>query len=251
MRSWLEWRLMLALCAVAPVVRAAGSTATHPLVWDAMEKTSEPKPTDGAAQFVFQVKNASSVPVVIKEVRPSCGCTTVDLPPTPWALAPGAGGSVRALVDFRGKEGDLDKALFIASSAGAQTLLMHVKVPAMDEEARKRNQRVAAANRQAVFHDECALCHSVPAAGKEGAELFQAICGVCHLAPHRASMVPDLLAAREKRDAAWWTKWITEGKDGTLMPAFARAQGGPLTDLQIATLVDYLLANFPTEPRKN
>jgi mono/diheme cytochrome c family protein len=77
------------------------------------------------------------------------------------------------------------------------------------------------------------------------------MCGVCHLAGHRASMVPDLLVAREPRDAAWWTKWITEGKEGSLMPAFALQQGGPLSRSQIVSLVDFALANLPTEPPKN
>src|SRR5438046_2172793 len=124
MRSWLElrWPILWLLLAAVTGLRAAEEPARHPLVWDAMEKTSEPKATESAAQFVFQVKNASAEPVVITQVRPSCGCTTVDLPEIPWMLEPGAGGTVRAAVDFRGKEGTLDKALFVASSAGAQTL---------------------------------------------------------------------------------------------------------------------------------
>jgi mono/diheme cytochrome c family protein len=228
--------------------RAADEAPPHPLVWDAMEKSSAPKLGDGAAQFTFTVTNRSKEPVTILQVRPSCGCTTVDLPPTPWVVAPGAGGAVTALVDFRGKEGELEKALFVGTSAGPQTLIMRVKVPAMDEEHRRLNQQAALANRQAVFANECALCHAVPANGKTGGELFQAACAVCHMAPHRATMVPDLLVAREKRDAAWWTKWITEGKQGTLMPAFAEKHGGPLTAAQVDSLVEYLVQNLPTEP---
>src|SRR5262245_27175323 len=146
MRSWLElrWPVLWLLLAAMAGLRAAEQAPAHPLVWDAMEKRSEPKATETAAQFEFRVKNTSAEPVVITNVRPSCGCTTVDLPPIPWTLAPGESGTVRAGVDFRGKEGELDKALFIASSAGAQTLLLHVKVPAMDETARKRNQELAA-----------------------------------------------------------------------------------------------------------
>jgi hypothetical protein len=64
-------------------------------------------------------------------------------------------------------------------------------------------------------------------------------------------MVPDLLIARERRDSAWWQRWIAEGKEGTLMPAFAQARGGPLTEAQVASLVEFALSHLPTEPRKN
>jgi hypothetical protein len=33
------------------------------------------------------------------------------------------------------------------------------------------------------------------------------------------------------------------------MPGFAAKRGGPLTDEQIASLVEYALANLPPEPR--
>lgn len=58
-------------------------------------------------------------------------------------------------------------------------------------------------------------------------------------------MVPDLKVAANHRDAAFCRLMITEGRAQTLMPAFARAHGGPLSDEQITSLVDYLLAGFP------
>ena len=63
-------------------------------------------------------------------------------------------------------------------------------------------------------------------------------------------MVPDLLVARETRDATYWTKWISEGREGSLMPAFAATHGGPLSDAQIASLVEFALRQLPTAPRK-
>ena len=66
-----------------------------------------------------------------------------------------------------------------------------------------------------------------------------------------ATGVPGFVdPAREPRDAAFWRKWISEGKEGTLMPAFAQAQGGPLTDQQIESLIEFALASLPTQPRK-
>jgi mono/diheme cytochrome c family protein len=240
---------IIAFFFVARVV--AAPEPASPLVWDAMEKTLEVKPGDGAADFEFHVTNKSDRPVEIIEVRPSCGCTVAEMPSKPWILAPGANGSFRGTIDFRGKHGKVSKSLFVNSSAGTQVLGIVVNLPEKAPSvSRDMNQALAAHDRQAVFKGDCASCHAAPAQGKKGGELFVAVCGVCHMAEHRASMVPDLMVAREPRDAEFWRKWISEGKEGTLMPAFAKAHDGPLTDEQIASLVEFALKGLPTQPRK-
>ena len=246
------------LASLAAIIALAAGAAEKPdaappqaLVWDATDKTVEARPGDSAADFSFKVTNTSDQPVTITDVQPSCGCTVVDTPGSPWVLAPGGSGQIHATVDFSGKGGELAKSLFVDSSAGMQTLTMHIKIPAPDEAMRERNRKLAGADRQAVFRGECASCHGAPAAEKAGEPLFQAVCAVCHLTPHRATMVPDLLVARDHRDAAWWKKWIGEGREGSLMPAFASARGGPLTDAQIDSLVEFALSHLPAEPRKN
>jgi mono/diheme cytochrome c family protein len=231
--------------------KAAGAaTPPRPLEWDALEKSVTPAVGVVETQFEFKASNRSSQTVEVIDARPSCGCTIVDLPETPWRLAPGAKGTLRAKVDFRGKHGMFRKTVQVHTSAGSQTLVLTVNIPEAGEAERRRNQELAAANRQAVFRGDCARCHAEPAAGKRGQELFFAVCTVCHLAPLRASMVPDLLEPKDSRDAAYWRKWIGEGKDGTLMPAFAAAQGGPLTGEQIESLVAFVLERLPTEPTK-
>lgn len=227
---------------------AEGQRKAHPLVWDAMEKTIDPKPDEEAVEFVFRVKNGSETPVQIHELRTSCGCTVAEMPESPWVLKPGASGSVRATVDFKGKMGRLTKTIFVESAAGSQVLTLHVNIPETEETRRRRNQQMALADRQGVFRGECAACHVAPTIGKMGGELFQAACGICHTAAHRAAMVPDLALAREPRDAAYWRKWISEGKERTLMPAFAQEKGGPLTPEQIESLVAYALKHLPTQP---
>jgi cytochrome c5 len=226
------------------------ATPAHPLVWDAMEKSLDVKADDGAAEFVFNVKNTSDHPVVIDQIRPSCGCTVAEMPSEPWTLAPRASGSFRATIDFRGKTGRVSKALYVNSTAGTQMLGITVNIPEPDPAMRLRNQKLAEADRQAVFRGDCAKCHVPPGtAQKTGAELFTTVCGVCHTASSRASMVPDLFEPRELHDAAFWRKWISEGKEQGLMPAFAREKGGPLTREQIESLVQFAVLALPKEPR--
>ena len=155
------------------------------------------------------------------------------------------------MVDYKGKQGKFSKTLGIHSTAGSQILTVVISIPDTEESRRARNQHLALADRQAVFRGDCASCHVQPAEGKQGAELFQAACAICHDANPRASMVPDLKVARAVRDAAFWEKWIGEGKEGSLMPGFARKHGGPLSPEQIASLVEYALTRLPTAPARN
>jgi hypothetical protein len=236
------------LPAATPTNRSDGTKSAHPLVWDAMEKTLTPKLGEEILPFQFSVTNSSEKSVTIEQIRPTCGCTVAEMPSSPWVLEPGANGTFVGTIDVRGKEGTISKALFVNSTAGTQMLGITVKIPTLDDEARKRNQLLAQADRQAIFRGDCAICHVKPTVGRTGGELFTAACGVCHLSEHRASMVPDLLVAKEHRDAAYWRKWITEGKEGTLMPAWAQDHGGPLTREQIESLIQFAMAALPVDP---
>jgi mono/diheme cytochrome c family protein len=113
--------------------------------------------------------------------------------------------------------------------------------------------KVAMADRQAVFHGDCASCHVKPAkdaAGhdKMGLELYTAVCGICHNSEHQASFVPNLHKLPEPTSADFWRNWIVHGKAGTLMPAFAKSEGGILSDEQIDSLTQYLTATIPSHP---
>ena len=70
--------------------------------------------------------------------------------------------------------------------------------------------------------------------------LYDAVCGICHAAAHRATMVPDLRHLNHPAGAEHWKTWITHGRTGSLMPAFAASEGGPLSAGQIEALVKYL-----------
>lgn len=234
-----------------PVAAPAEPPAPHPLVWEAMEQSVNIKKGETAVELEYRVKNQSGGPVTITELRPSCGCTTADAPAMPWTLGPGANGSFRATVDLQGKHGKFSKVIHVMSSAGVQMLSFVVNIPDdPDASRRQSNQAAALGNRQAVFQGTCAACHVVPTVGQKGEALFQTACGICHSASPRAAMVPDLLIAKEPRDAAYWRRWISEGREASLMPAFAHDKGGPLSAEQVESLVAFALQRLPTQPAK-
>jgi mono/diheme cytochrome c family protein len=228
---------------------AAPANNVYPLAFDSVDKTYHAKPEDRTNVFRFTVTNISQQEVFINALQPSCGCTVAQLPSVPWKLEPGKGGEISATMDFSGKTGELVKSVVVHTSHGPQTLILRVNIPlaaAMTEEQRRaRNQQLASVDRQTVFRGDCASCHVTPTIGKHGEELYKAACGICHDAEHRASIVPSLAALQHPTDANFWRHWISEGKPGSLMPAFSAKHGGPLNDGQIESLVQYLVKAKP------
>jgi mono/diheme cytochrome c family protein len=159
---------------------------------------------------------------------------------------------IKVAVNLAGKSGTLFKTVNVSTDKGKKDLMLRINVlPAppvapMSEAERARGIAAAKIDRQAVFKGDCVSCHAKNTEGKYGQQLFTSICAVCHEANPRASMVPDLHNLKDPTNEEFWRTWITAGKAGTLMPAFATSQGGPLNDMQIASLAAYLNATIPS-----
>jgi len=192
-------------------------------------------------------------PLTIIDVHPSCGCTTAELPQRPWLLPPGTNTSIRVNVNLAGKSGTVFKTVAVTTDRGRMDLMLKITIapapPPRPMTAEERAAGVAAAtiDRQAVFKGDCVSCHAKNVTGKYGQELYALVCSVCHDANPRATMVPDLHNLKDPTNDAFWRAWITAGKPGSLMPAFATSQGGPLDDFQIASLAAYLNAVIPSK----
>jgi mono/diheme cytochrome c family protein len=197
------------------------------------------------------VTNVTPVPITILDVHPGCGCTTAELPPRPWTLPPGTSGEMKFSVNLAGKSGMLFKTVTVTADKGKKDLMLRINllpppVVTMTEDQKAAGIAAAKVDRQAVFKGDCATCHLKNVEGRNGAELFKNACAICHEAEHRASMVTDLNKLTVPTSEDFWRTWITYGKPGSLMPAFASSQGGPLNDLQIASLAQYLNAVHPS-----
>jgi hypothetical protein len=250
--SWLRIVYLAILAGWSWSTVAAGSRPASPLVWDSTDKTNTPKLGEVTTHFTFKVKNISTNAVTIDDLISSCGCTVAQLPSKPWRLGPGETNKFDVLMDLRDKPiGTLLRQINVVSKQAPDTLLLTVDIQAggaqltKEQEDRIWGQELAATDHQAVFKQDCARCHLVPAFGKTGQPLYQAACAICHEDAQRAPMVPDLHALKTEIDTTYWRNWVTHGKAGTLMPGFAAAEGGPLEDAQINSLVDYLLKAFP------
>ena len=236
-----------------PVATPSAPVSTNPFVWDAMSKETTPKPGENSVNFTFWVTNTGPTEARIDAVSTSCGCTVAQLPSTPWIFKPGDSGPLTASMNLVGKFGLVQKLVHVSTSAGQQSLMVRANAPIPDTggtaislSSREKNQLMTLGDRQAVFKGDCVKCHVEPAKDRHGEKLFIAACGICHVSDHRAAMVPDLTAVKTSTNADYWRAWITYGKPGSLMPAFAKEQGGILDQKQVESLVDYLVKHFPS-----
>jgi mono/diheme cytochrome c family protein len=232
---------LMAAVALGPVPASAAGFADV-LLFDATMKEQQGTAGQTNFLFTFAFTNAAPGPVVIESVRTSCGCTVAKVPALPWTVPPGGDGEFSVALDARGKRGTVTKSVFVNTSMGVKPLTVRAIIDSssggMDD--RVRNMQIALADRGAIFRGECATCHVKPAVGKMGVPLYLAACGICHDSHNRASMVPDLRRLPHPTDRDHWIRWISFGRHGSLMPAFAQAEGGPLTEAQIDSLADYL-----------
>lgn len=257
--------LMLVAVASGQIGPGAGQPGAAPstapaiddlaLVPEKMEILHEATPGQVEHTFTFRLRNASAAPVVVDDVKTSCGCTVARMPERPWVIPPGESRELPLVFDLRGRSGEVVKTATVETRRGRRILTMRTRIPATaaaafpassapDQQMRDFNLSVAKANRQAVFGGDCARCHFLPAVGQTGATLYQAACGICHDASHRASFVPGLRELQRPADRDYWRTVVVAGKHGTLMPGFSTDMGGPLTRPQIDSLVEYLVATY-------
>ena len=224
------------------------------IAWDSVEKTLDVPAETNVAVFSFSFTNIMANDLAILEVHPSCGCTTAELPTAmPWMIPAGGNGKFKASVNLNatGHSGTLFKRVTVTTDKGTKDLLLRINIlpevirPLSDAE-RMAGMQAAKVDRQAIFHGDCASCHAKNIQGQYGEQLYRSVCGICHDSEHRASIVPDLSKLTVPTNPDFWRTWITYGKPGSVMPAFAITQGGVLTDMQIATLISYLNFTYPS-----
>ena len=192
------------------------------------------------------------VPVAFLEVHPGCQCTTTELPPLPWIIPAGTNAQFGVAVNLAGRTGMQVKTVNVKTDKGFKQLILKINilppvVPTQSDADRAHALEMAKADRQTVFQGDCATCHVKPGTGKYGKPLSDAVCAICHESKTRASMVPDLHNIKTPTNVDFWQTWIAHGKAGSLMPAFSTADGGPLSDMQIASLAGYLNMAIPSQ----
>lgn len=81
-------------------------------------------PYDSKEPFVFEFKNTGSVPVIVTNVAPSCGCTTAEKPTEPVAK----GKSSKIVVGYDTKRvGEFTKTITVTTNVSAEPIILTIK----------------------------------------------------------------------------------------------------------------------------
>ena len=80
------------------------------------------KEADGPVSHVFVVTNTGSIPLIIQNAQPSCGCTTPDWTKQP--IMPGAKGFIKATFDPSGRPGTFEKTVTVSSNADRASVIL-------------------------------------------------------------------------------------------------------------------------------
>jgi hypothetical protein len=83
------------------------------------------KEENGSVTYTFKFLNDGSTPLVIQNVRPSCGCTTPDWSKEP--VLPGKTGFIKAVFNPRNRPGAFNKSLTVTTNAEPAMSRLYIK----------------------------------------------------------------------------------------------------------------------------
>lgn len=184
---------------------------------------------EGDSAIVYlRVRNAGEQLASIVDVTTSCGCSVAE--PEERLLMPGGFTRIKLTIDTFAKQDDVRKWVELSDDQGRRSRAwVTLKVAA--------NPHLDTGSRS-IFDGKCGSCHFAPAAGQSnGQAIYQAVCSMCHGAGGQGAYAPKLAG---HRDTAMLAALIATGTGSRHMPGFARAQGGPLTEIQIEALSRWL-----------
>lgn len=210
----------------APKIRVERTTHNFGQVEEGIEVSSN-----------FIVHNDGDKPLNIFETKSTCGCTIAGL--RRKVISAGAAEKLKVVMDTSMKQGLVTKEITVRSNDPKRPVLsLFVSADVKDPHAK------LGGNVQAkIFQGRCAECHSARGNGKFGEELFAVDCAMCHGIMGDGAVGPNLVQLNY--DANGMTeevrKIIANGiPNHRSMPGFSKRLGGPLTDLQIASIIKHL-----------
>lgn len=93
---------------------------------------------DGRVTTVFNFKNEGRIPLVLTNVKASCGCTTPKWTKTP--VEPGATGTIEVTYNPNGRPGSFSKTVTITSNATEGTKRIYIKGEVIPKSAKPVNK---------------------------------------------------------------------------------------------------------------
>lgn len=74
---------------------------------------------------VFKYKNTGNNPLILEDVRPSCGCTSPEWTKDP--IAPGQEGFIKVVYNSEGRPGEFHKTVTVIANTAAEVSLLKIE----------------------------------------------------------------------------------------------------------------------------
>ena len=127
--------LTLMLTIVASAMMAQQPVITYPKTTHDFGKINE---ADGRVTTVFEFKNEGMAPLVLSNVRASCGCTQPKYPKEP--IEPGQTGQISVTYNPNGRPGRFQKTITVTSNATEPTTKLYIKGEVIPKPAQPVNE---------------------------------------------------------------------------------------------------------------
>ncbi len=185
---------------------------------------------------VFRILNKGGQALLIKEAKSTCDCTTANLKQN---SVPGGGSvSLEVIMDTTMKQGQINKEMLVISNDPVHPQAKISVAANVDPHA-----GMSSSSRGKIFAGKCATCHVQQGIGKTGEDLYIADCAMCHGFRADGGEAPSLVRFNydHKQVVTYIRDIIAYGSKSHLsMPGYLAQAGGPLTKLQVDSLVEYL-----------
>ena len=83
------------------------------------------KEKDGKVSHIFQFKNIGTTPLIVKNIKVGCGCTTTEWERHP--ILPGSNGNIKVTFDPHNRPGTFTKTIIILSNAAKSHVTLTIK----------------------------------------------------------------------------------------------------------------------------
>jgi cytochrome c553 len=214
-------------------------------------------PDDRTVEHVFRVKNTGKKPLIISRVSSSCGCTAAMMESS--VIDPGETGKLRVSFNPGRLKGTITRSVSLHSN-DTYNPVVTIKViaevaPAGEGELSKEPpERAHDREEKLLFESRCMGCHGPRRKGEAGIELYMSVCAACHGRDGRGRKIgeevlgPTLDSARRSvKSKGGVTQLICAGTGHPYMPGFGESYKGPLSEEQIASLVEIVIQGIPKE----
>lgn len=95
-----------------------------PITFTVLEINRPAIPYDSQELFVFEFKNTGKTPLLIQDVKTSCGCTAAEKPSEP--IQPGKKGVIKVKYDTK-RVGDLHKTITVTTNVQTEPIVLTIK----------------------------------------------------------------------------------------------------------------------------